>query len=295
MKKAVSLISLISSSLLFSLQSIAAPVLVETDWLASNVTNKNIVIIDTSDQTQNLRFHIPNAVHIGYDEIVYQRKADKVGIQVPNDYFMRLLSQRGISNDSYVIIYDDMGGLNAGRLFWQLEQIGHKEVSVLNGGLVKWILEGRKVTNQSDKVQPAHYQANVSGQRNNVATIQDVQNTKDKLLIDARTKDEYIGYPKYPRTGHIPAAKNWDWQANVNFEQAFVLKQEKQIKAEQKHINLNNKQQEVIAYCQSGHRASQSYLTLRTMGFQNVKLYDGSMAEYSQNKKAALEKGCTSC
>lgn len=273
---------------------LAAPVMVDTNWLASNKDNKDLVIVDTSDQTQHLRFHIPGAIHIDYSEIVYKRKKDKVSIQVPNDYFIKLLGQRGIDSNSQIVIYDDMGGLNAGRLFWQLEQIGHKKVSVLDGGLVKWILEHRKVNNTPEKRLPTVYKTSFKNNRDNLAT-QDDLNKSNTLLIDARTKDEYIGHPKYPRTGHVPGAQLWDWQENVNFENAFVLKSEQRIIKEQKNINLKDKNKEVIAYCRSGHRAAQTYLTLRNLGFKNVKLYDGSMAEYSQNKKAPLEKGCNNC
>jgi len=281
-------------SLTFSSQLIASPVLVDTNWLEKNISNKNLVVIDTSDHTQHLRFHIPGAVHIDYSEITYKPKRSKVSIQVPNEYFVKLLGQRGISNDKHIIIYDDMGGLNAGRLFWQLEQIGHKKISVLNGGLVKWILEGRKITNRETKSKPATYAANTSGQVDNLATLDTVSNTK-ALLIDARSKEEYMGYPRYPRSGHIPGATLWDWQNNVNFEDAFKIKTPELIQTEQKKINLKDKEQSVIVYCRSGHRAAQTYLTLRSMGFNKVKLYDGSMAEYSLNKKAPLEKGCKRC
>lgn len=294
MKKILLLTMLLSISQFLSSQALAAPVLVDTNWLASNMNNKNIVLIDTSDHTQHLRFHIPGSIHIDYSEIVYTRKPDKVSIQVPNDYFIKLLAQRGISNDKHIIIYDDMGGLHAGRLFWQLEQIGHKKTSVLNGGLVKWILEHREVNNKPTSLLAAKYVTNKTGARDNVANINSLTSAKH-LIIDARTKDEYTGYPKYPRTGHVPGAKLWDWQDNVDFENAFMIKNSKQVTKQQKHIDLNNKKQNIIAYCQSGHRAAQSYLTLRSMGFENIKLYDGSMAEYSRNKKAPLEKGCTAC
>lgn len=282
------------ASLLLCNQLMAEPVLVDTDWLAKNAGQRNLIIVDTSDQTQYLRFHLPGAIHIDYNDIVYQRKPDKVSVQVPNDYFIKLLAQRGISNDSYIVIYDDMGGLNAGRLFWQLEQIGHQKVSVLDGGLVKWILEHRKVSNQPTQLLPVVYQDNKTGHRDNLATLSSLNN-KPALLIDARSKDEYIGHPKYPRSGHVPGALLWDWQENVNFEQGFILKSAQQITKDQKHINLNNKQQEIIAYCQSGHRASQTYLTLRSMGYDKVKLYDGSMAEYGSDKTTPLEQGCTGC
>lgn len=281
-------------SLFFSNTLLASQVLIDTDWLEKNMNKKGLVIIDTSDHTQHLRFHIPGAIHIDYSEITYKPKRSKVSVQVPNDYFIKLLGQRGINNNSHVVIYDDMGGLHSGRLFWQLEQIGHKNVSVLNGGLVKWILEGRKITNRPTKPATAVYKPNTSGQFDNLATIEMLSN-KQPLLIDARTKDEYIGHPKYPRTGHVPGAHHWDWQENVNFDNGFTVKTSAQINKQLNKINLKSKDQEVITYCRSGHRAAQTYLTLRSMGFKNVKLYDGSMAEYSQNKKAPLEKGCTKC
>jgi len=289
MKKIFLLITLFSSTQLF-----AAPVLVDTDWLANNINKKNIVVIDTSDHTQYMRFHIPSAIHIDYSEITYKRKKDKVSVQVPNDYFIKLLSQQGITNDSYIIIYDDMGGLNAGRLFWQLEQIGHKNVSVLNGGLVKWVLEHKKVDNKNHKLLPAIYKANKTGKRDNLANI-DTFKSNNNLIIDARSKEEYTGHPRVRRSGHIPEAVLWDWQNNVDFENSFQIKTASQIMKEQRHINFDNKNQEVIAYCRSGHRASQTYLTLRNMGFEKVKLYDGSMSEYSQNKNAPLDLGCTTC
>lgn len=294
MQKTLLLLIINTTLYLFSSPVFASPVLVETDWLANNLNNKNIVIIDTSDHTQHLRFHIPGSIHIDYSEIVYKRKRDKVSIQIPNDYFMQVLSKYGLSNNSYIIIYDDMGGFNAGRLFWQLEQIGHKRVSVLNGGLVKWINENRRVNNKNTKLLPARYTSNGSSKRDNLADINTIKTTNN-LLIDARSKDEYIGHPKFPRTGHIPKAALWNWQDNIDFENAFTIKNESQIKKQQKHIDFSNKKQSIITYCRSGHRASQTYLTLRSMGFENVKLYDGSMAEYSQNKKVPFVKGCTKC
>ena len=270
------------------------PVLVDSKWLAANIKNKDIIVVDTSDHTQHLRFHIPGSIHIDYSEIVYKRKKDKVSVQVPNDYFRKLLGQRGINNNSHIIVYDDMGGLHAGRLFWQLEQIGHEKVSVLDGGLVKWVLEHRKVNNTANKRSPVIYGINQSSGRKNLADINTLTK-KNNLIIDARTKEEYIGHPRYPRTGHVPAAKLWDWQDNVNFENAFMIKKASQIMKQQKHINLKDKNQNIVAYCRSGHRAAQTYLTLRSMGFNSVKLYDASMAEYSRNKKAPLVKGCTAC
>ena len=87
---------------------------------------------------------------------------------------------------SHLVIYDDMGGLNAARLFWQLESIGHGKVSVMNGGLVKWILEGRKVVNTPARLKPTTYGSSRSG-RDNLATMDDVDKALKKWRhIDRR-------------------------------------------------------------------------------------------------------------
>ena len=108
MKNTIITRALVLIGFLLSSQTITAAVLVDTNWLANNKNNKNIVIVDTSDHTQHLRFHIPGSIHIDYSEIVKKRRKDKVSVQVDNDYFRKLLAHRGISNNNHIVIYDDM-------------------------------------------------------------------------------------------------------------------------------------------------------------------------------------------
>lgn len=273
----------------------AEPVMVTSEWLAEHRNDAGLVLVDmSSEDAQYSRFHIPGAVRIGYQELVTRRKKDKVSVRLPDERLAKLLGRAGISRDSYVVIYDDMGGLNAGRLFWELERLGHKRVSVLDGGLVRWILQGRKVDNLPVKPRAAKYEINGAKGRANEATfaaVKDLAENGEALIFDVRSEDEYRGHPRDPRGGHVPGARWWPWDGNVDFEKGFVAKEEGKIRGLLDQLGLKDAAKEVVLYCRTGHRAAQSYLTLRRLGFEKVRLYDGSMAEYGLQRGAKLVKG----
>jgi thiosulfate/3-mercaptopyruvate sulfurtransferase len=185
-----------------------------------------------------------------------------------------------------------MGGLNAARLFWELERIGHPAVSVLDGGLVRWILAGRKVVNNAPKPVPITYRIDGNG-RANEATLADVRTASagGGLLLDVRSEEEYVGKMLKPRTGHVPGARWWPWEQSVNFDNGFVRRPPDALRASLKQVGADDPKSPVIAYCRSGHRASQTYLTLRGLGYENVRLYANSMNEYGQTRDVPFNTG----
>lgn len=279
------------ASIVLSAQSF----LVDIDWLQKNMNDSSVRLIDMSDDTQFQRFHIPGSTHLPYSAI-NQRNKKGISFSVGSNRVSKILGFLGIQAQDHIVIYDDMGGLHAGRLFWELEKLGHKKISILNGGLVTWILAGKKVTATTNKTKPVSYIANNKSNRDNVASLDDILKTKfnDKnILLDVRSKDEYVGHPRNPKGGHIPNAKWWEWSQAVNFENAFKMQSRANLKKQLQQVGVNNKNTPITLYCQSAHRAAQSYFTLRQLGYQNVKIYDGSMSEYSQVKSAPLKKGLT--
>lgn len=270
-----------------------AGIMVDTSWLQKHLNDKNLVLIDMSDQTQYQRFHIPGAIYLGYGNLVQKRKKDKVSLRISNQRLYKILGFIGVSRNSHVVIYDDMGGLNAGRLYWDLERIKHPRVSVVDGGLVKWILEGRKVENKYNERKAVTYLAGASTINNeiNLTQIKQASQSNKQVLLDVRSREEYLGYPKYKRTGHIPGAKLWPWDDTVNFTGGFTLKKPDELMASLAKAGVKKKSQPLVVYCRSGHRAAQAYLVLKQLGFQNVLLYDGSMAEYSKDLTAPVRQG----
>lgn len=289
LKKTLFVVLLLISQSAFSSQ----PLLIDINWLEKNLNSSSIRLIDMSDDTQYQRFHIPGATHLPYAAINLRTKKG-ISFSAGQEQIIKILGLLGIESNHHIVIYDDMGGLHASRLFWELEKIGHKNISILNGGLVKWILAGKKVTADTRKIKAVQYNAAAKNIRNNTAVIEDIVNNKfnnKNILLDVRSKEEYAGHPRYPRSGHIPGAKSWEWSQAVNFNNAFQMQDDSTIIAQLKKISVSKKNTPVTLYCQSAHRASHSYFTLRRLGFQQVKIYDGSMAEYGRIKSAPLNKG----
>ena len=272
----------------------ASSPMVDTAWLQEHMNDGGIVLVDmSSDETQYQRFHIPGAIYVSYGYLVKQRKKDKVSFRIGNDQLFKLLGLLGIKRESHIVVYDDMGGLNAGRFFWELERIGHKKVSIVDGGLVKWILEGRKVDNRVSERKPVIYMAGKSTYDNEKGIVQVKQDVAEGKItyLDVRSKEEYTGYPKYQRTGHIPGARLWSWDSSVDFDNGFTLKKSMQLEESLAMIGVKDKKAPLVLYCRTGHRAAQSYMALRHLGYENVKVFDGSMAEYMRDLRAPVKQG----
>jgi thiosulfate/3-mercaptopyruvate sulfurtransferase len=279
---------------LFSLQAMAAPVYVSTDWLAGKQADKNVVVVDMSaSDLQYTRFHIPGAIRLPYRALVRYNKVKKYSVRISNKELVILLGKLGINHNKHVVIYDDMGGLEAAKLFWHLEQIGHPAVSVVDGGLVQWILQGRKVTNKPTKRLPVVYKASGKG-LNNEATLADVlkaSHKKSSSLLDVRTIEEYVGNVRKGRGGHVPGALLWQWDKSLDIANGFTRRKPQQLLAGLRKLGIDGKNKPIIAYCRSGHRAAQSYLVLRSLGFNKVRLYSNSMNEYGSIRTAPLQQG----
>ncbi|HEC12255.1 MAG TPA: sulfurtransferase [Acidiferrobacteraceae bacterium] len=282
------------------LTGLAAPVLVDTAWVAKHMDDPKLLLVDMAvEDTQYQRFHLSGAVYLPYAAIVYTRK-DGVSVRVPDQHLIKVLGLMGITADHHVVIYDDMGGLQAGRLFWELERIGHRQVSVMDGGLVRWVLEGRKVVAAPTLPKPNQYWRTKLAGRANDAKLEEVVIARDKrtaVLLDVRSKEEYLGNENLKKhnkpSGHIPGARWWPWDQSVGFNAGFKLKDRIDLLASLAAIGVKDKSAPVITYCRSGHRAAQSYLVLRHLGFTQVSLYDGSMAEYVRDPKAVLKTGAS--
>lgn len=272
----------------------AAPVLVDSAWLEEHIQDSQVVIVDmTDDDLQYTRFHLPGAVRLAYHELLQPRAPGKPAARLDDAQFAALLGRLGIARTTHVVIYDDMGGLNAGRLFLELERLQHPAVSVLDGGLVKWVLEGRRVDNIPHLRKPASYQPG-KAQRANLATLTEVKQASAQaapVLLDVRSRDEYTGSPKEKRSGHIPGARWWPWEQAISMENGFTFRETDRLESSLGQFGLRDKRAPLILYCQSGHRASQSYLTLRHLGFENVRVHTGSMLEYALDAAAALTRG----
>jgi thiosulfate/3-mercaptopyruvate sulfurtransferase len=182
----------------------------------------------------------------------------------------------GVTYDKYVVFYDNISGMSAARGVWLLLYFSHKKVSLLDGGYGKWIEEGYP---QGIKTIPFNH-SNFMGRadRRVLACSIDVQKAignRRSAIIDARTKEEYDGkHVRAAKAGHIPYAINVDWQHNLNGGRYKNIKELSKIYSGILHKS------EVITYCQGGYRAAHTFVALKHLGYENVRMYLGSWGEW---------------
>lgn len=289
--------------------------LVETDWLAAN--KDAVVILDVradvksftakpffrvdkkTGKKQLLRVggHIDGARLINYKKVRSTRMIDgkKVTRMVPEkDAFAALLQAAGVNDDSVVVIAtkgvssSDM--TIATRMYWQMKYFGHDNLAILNGGLAQWLEEGRAVT--SDAPVPAKgnwtpkaERAELLAQSDEVAKAAQGAGVQ---LVDNRPLDQYLGLIKrsyvYDK-GHIPTAKVLPTSVITRAEGAVKFLSPDDLRTVLGAMRIQPDQPS-IAYCNSGHLASGGWFVMHELlGNKNVKLYDGSMHQWTLEKR----------
>lgn len=261
--------------------------LAETDWLAANLSDPGIKVIDLRSLEAYQAGHIPGAVWLDV------RKLDDPQTQyIPGpDDFARLISSLGISNDTLVVGYDDQGGLLAARLWWALDYYGHSRAKVLNGGWNKWINEGRPVSREVPDVKPGVFIPRVNeGVLCRLDYIRAALNKPGVVVLDARSPAEYNGTDvRARRGGHIPGAVNVDWQLTVTQDDVKVFKPAAELRRLLEAAGITP-DKEVITYCQTGVRSAHALFVLRLLGYERVRNYDGSWAEWGNNPELPIER-----
>jgi thiosulfate/3-mercaptopyruvate sulfurtransferase len=272
--------------------------LVSTEWVAQHLNDSAVRIAEADEDVLLYEVgHIPGAVkldwHTELQDPIERDFVDKVG-------FEQLMRQKGISNDTTVVLYGDKNNWYATYTLWLFKLYGHRDVRVMDGGRLKWEQEGREWTREVKGYDAGTY---IAKERDPAirAFREDVfrQLDQHKPLIDVRSPAEFKGelihmldYPQEgaQRGGHIPSAKSIPWGTAANpqdgtFKPAAELRT---IYAEQNGIGSD---QEVISYCRIGERSSHTWFVLTyLLGYPKVKNYDGSWTEWGNLVDVPIEK-----
>lgn len=272
-------------------------VLVSTEWLAKNLGLDNLVIVESDEDVLLYELgHIPGAVKIDWHTDLND---PVLRDYVSDEEFAKLLSSKGISRDTTVVIYGDKTNWWAAYALWVFKLYGHPDVRLLDGGRDKWIAEGRELTKEEPSIAIAEYPVIARDDSTLRAFRDDVLRHWGNPLIDVRSPEEYSGerthMPAYPeegalRGGHIPTAASVPWAKAVAEDGSFKSRAElEKIYLEGAGLKPGDN---VIAYCRIGERSSHTWFALNyLLGFTNVRNYDGSWTEWGSLVGVPIVKG----
>lgn len=264
--------------------------LVSTDWLAQHLKDPDLRILDASwylpdakrdPKAEYNEAHIPGARFFDIDEISDGR-SDLPHMAPPAEKFMSRMRAMGVGDGHQVVVYDGAGILSAPRVWWLFKLMGQENVAVLDGGLPKWVAEGRPTEDMPPIPRDRHMTVRFQNHLvRDVTQVAQASKLKDPQIVDARSAARFKGDAPEPREGlrpgHIPASRNLPYGDLLTADNTLKPVDEMKAAFEAAGIDLSRP---VITTCGSGITAAILALALERMGHHGWSLYDGSWAEW---------------
>lgn len=292
--------------LVTAMSTAKATPLVDVDWLAGNLGNDEVVLIDLRNKIDGgsyetyLEGHIPSAIHSDYLKDGWRvGRDDVVGLLPEAGQFEALARRLGVSAGSHVVLVPagvgstDFG--SAARVYWTFKVFGHDNVSILDGGFAAWKAAFPDQLESGAPVAPAPGNFTASFQPQGYVSTEDVKKivaAKDgATLLDGRTKEQFRGDAKHPKAavgGRIPGA------TLLFQEQAYNTGTDrlKSVPELQGIYGEIDDELPIVSYCNTGHWAATNWFVLsEVLGREDVRLYDGSMVEWTADGSNPLLTG----
>jgi thiosulfate/3-mercaptopyruvate sulfurtransferase len=274
--------------------------LVSTSWLGERLGDPRVSIIDASwfmpgtprnAAAEFAERHIPGAVFFAIDE-VKDATNDLPHMLASPAEFATAVRRLGVNNDADVVVYDSHGLFSAPRVWWNFRVMGHARTFVLDGGLPRWLAEGRAIETGWPNPEHGDFKS-----RLDPSLVVDLSEVRDAIaaqgpqIVDARAADRFAGAVPEPRaglkSGHMPGARNAPWTEMVA-DGALAETSRLRGAFEAAGVDLAAP---IITTCGSGVSASLLALALAELGRPDVAVYDGSWSEWGGRDDTPIATG----
>jgi thiosulfate/3-mercaptopyruvate sulfurtransferase len=287
--------------------------IVSTEWLSAH--SPEVVILDIRSPADYAAGHIPGSISepfvTAFDPTCRGPSSnwiigskDCLWLQLPEtEDLFKTIGNLGITKDSLVVIVTApnpneppyYGLANATRVADTLIYAGVKNVAILDGGYPKWVAERKPTSKDAPKVNPITYNNKVNKEMF-VSTEYVRKHIGKAAIVDARDAEVYFGVaiePFAPKEGHIPTASSlptpWMWKLNP--DGTYVYRDKNTLRAMASGVMGRHRDKEIIVYCGVGGYASSWWFVLsQVLGYGNVRIFDGSIQEWSRDPKAPMTK-----
>ena len=263
--------------------------LAEPEWLWEERDNPTLRVIDCASLEKYERAHIPGAVALPVHPWIKDRD-EGVYVMGP-EAFAELMGKLGVSADTMAVTYDDINTMFAARLWWALTYYGHTKAKILNGGWQRWISEGRPIAIAKTTPIPAHFTARpneslICNLDHVLAHYQDTDTQILDVLYEARFRGLENPFGN-KRVGHIPGAVNIPIERFFVDDERRMFKPASELRSLLQEMGLSP-QKEIIVHCQAGVRMTVGAFVLALLGWNRVRSYDASMAEWANHDDTPL-------
>ncbi|MBV6657297.1 MAG: 3-mercaptopyruvate sulfurtransferase [Devosiaceae bacterium] len=280
-------------------------VFVSTDWLAERLESPDVLPVDGSwylpamlrdGEPRNGRRefdegHIPGAVYFDIDAISDQ--ASDLPHMMPSQVaFASAMRKLGVSDGHTLVVYDGLGLFSAPRVWWMLRAMGARRVHLLDGGLPAWTEAGLPLQAGPSARTASHFSARFDASLvADLATVEKALAAKDVAVFDARPHERFTGDAPEPRpgvrAGHMPGARSL---AFTQLIEDGRLKPDDELRAILAESGVKDGEP-VITSCGSGVSAVTLALALMITGHRDVRVYDGSWAEWGSREDLPVQTG----
>ena len=269
--------------------------IVSTDWLAARYDDERVRVIDGSwlldggakvPKAAFLKAHIPGAQFFDIDDIADAKQPLPHMAPTPQ-HFAEAVGGLGVSTNDHVVVYDQIGIFSSPRVWWTFRLMGHEQVSVLDGGLPKWMREDRQTGSGAPIATPKAYEPRP--QFSLLANAAQIRHGRaGAVVIDARPGERFRGAAREPRSGlrsgAMPGAINVPIDAVISKD--GLLKDTAAL--ESAFGGEEVLRRPVVTTCGSGVTAATLALALETLGHRQWRLYDGSWSEWGRESNDPL-------